>query len=164
MSIIYRAEKGAPLTADEIDGNFRELESRLKILEDHPEVGEGIGKIQVQGDQLTLTGTFGMDFGTFTLPKATLNPRGKWLPQIPYQRQDLVTTDSSLYYCLKEHTSTSWEQDRSLWQEILSFPKPAPSSLTLYEKATLPAQESLGKLALLLEEEGPTLIFFNGKR
>ncbi len=26
MAIVYRLEKGAPLSAEEIDGNFRELE------------------------------------------------------------------------------------------------------------------------------------------
>jgi len=163
MSITYRAEKGAPLTIAEIDGNFKELDSRLKILEEHPEVGEGLGKIQVQGDQMTLTGTFGTDFGTFFLPKASLKLCGVWLSQTPYQKLDLVTSENVLYCCLKEHMSSQWEQDRTLWQDILSLPKPPSSSCPLYEKPTLPVDESVGKLALLLEEEGPSLIFFNGK-
>ena len=163
MSITYRSAKGAPLTAEEIDGNFRELETRLKTLETHPEAGEGIGTIQVQGDQMTLIGTFGTDFGTFTLPKPTLILRGIWLPQTLYKKLDLVTYETSLYSCLKDHTSTLWEQDNRFWQEILSLPKPPSSSLPLYEKATLQKEESLGKLALLLGENVPTLIFFNGK-
>lgn len=163
MSIIYRAEKGAPLTVEEIDGNFRELETRLNRLEDHSEVGEGLGKIEVQGDQMILTGTFGTDFGTFTLPKATLRVRGRWLPQTSYQKPDLVTYEASLYCCLKDHTSTLWNQDNSHWQEILSLACPPSPSLPLYEKATLPLEETIGKLAILLGEEGPNLIFFNGK-
>lgn len=165
MSIIYRAEKGAPLSVEEIDGNFRELETRLKTLEEHPEVGEGIGKVQVDGDLLTLTGTFGTDFGTFALPKTSLRPRGKWLPQALYQKHDMVTYEEALYICLKDHTSILWEQDyMHHWQEIVSFAKPPPTSIPLYEKATLPSKATLGSFAILLGEESPTLIFFSGKR
>ena len=163
MSITYRAEKGAPLTAAEIDGNFKELDARLKILEDHPEAGEGLGKIQVHEDQITLTGTFGTDFGTFSLPKESLRPCGAWLPNTPYQKLDLVTADSVLYCCLKDHTSIAWEPDRAHWQDVLSLPKPLSTAFPLYENATLPKDERVGKLAFLLDDEGPSLIFFNGK-
>ena len=163
MSIVYRVEKGVPLTSLEIDGNFKDLDTRLKVVEEHPEAGEGLGKIQVQGDQMTITGTFGTDFGTFPLPKASLNPCGEWLSQALYHKLDLITAENKVYCCLKDHRSTMWEQDHFLWQEILSLPKPLSSSLPLYEKATLPSEESLGKLAILMEEEGPSLIFFNGK-
>ena len=46
---------------------------------------------------------------------------------------------------------------------MLSLPKTTSTSLPLYEKETLPQEESLGKIALLLGEEEPSLIFFNGK-
>ncbi len=36
MTITYRSLKGSPLTSDEIDTNFKELETRLKQLEGHP--------------------------------------------------------------------------------------------------------------------------------
>lgn len=35
MTLTYRSNKGAPLTADEIDDNFRELDARLHSLENH---------------------------------------------------------------------------------------------------------------------------------
>ncbi|MBS0272277.1 MAG: hypothetical protein JSR85_06485 [Proteobacteria bacterium] len=165
MSIIYRAEKGSPLSVEEIDGNFRDLETRLKTLEEHPEAVEGIGKVQVEGDQLTLIGTFGTDFGTFALPKTSLRFRGKWFLQALYQKHDIVTHEEALYICLKDHTSVLWDQDRVYhWQEILSFPKFHPTTLSLYEKATLPNEVTLGTLAILVGEESPILIFFNGKR
>jgi hypothetical protein len=163
MPIIYRIEKGAPLTSQEIDGNFKDLDTRLKTLEQHPEEGEGLGKIEVHGDQMTLTGTFGSHFGTFSLPKANLKPTGLWMPKTPYQTLDLVTSENALYCCLKEHTSTTWSQDQALWQEVLSLPKPPSSLLAIYEKATLPHEEKLGKLGIFMEDGGPTLIFFNGK-
>jgi len=160
--LTYRTEKGAPLTIEEMDGNFREIEGRLKLLEAHLESGEGLGKITVQEDQMTLVGTFGTPFGTFTLPKAVLNSRGTWLSQTSYQKLDLVTFEHGIYVCEKDHFSTQWDQDHSFWHEILSFPK-ASSSLPLYEKATLPREETLGKLALFMEESASTLIFFDGK-
>ncbi len=163
MSIIYRSEKGAPLSAEEIDGNFKELETRLKSLEEHHEVAESLCKIDIHGDQVTFIGAFGTAFGTFALPKATLKPRGPWLTETAYQPLDVVTGEGSLYSCLKEHVSTTWEHDNKLWQEILSLPKPPETTLSLYEESTLPKEESLGKLALLLGKESPTLIFFNGK-
>ena len=163
MSIIYRAEKGAPLAAEEIDGNFRELETRLKILEDHPEASESIGKIEVESDQMKLTGTFGTDFGVFTLPKSTLRFQGTWETQALYQKLDMVTHESTLYCCLRDHKSTRWEQDHSFWQEVLSLPTSSSSSLPLYEKSTLPEEETLGKLAILLGEGEPNLIIFTGK-
>lgn len=97
------------------------------------------------------------------MPKATLKPRGPWLTETAYQPLDVVTGEGSLYSCLKEHVSTTWEHDNKLWQEILSLPKPPETTLSLYEESTLPKEESLGKLALLLGKESPTLIFFNGK-
>ncbi len=163
MPIIYRAEKGAPLAAEEIDGNFRELETRLKILEDHPESSEGLGKIEVQGDQIKLTGTFGTDFGLFTLPKATLRFQGTWDTQALYQKLDMVTYESALYCCLRDHRSTLWKEDNSFWQEVLSLPTSPSSFLPLYEKSTLPDEDNLGKLAILLGEGGPNLIIFTGK-
>ncbi len=122
MGIIYREEKGSPLTAQELDGNFRELEKRLSQLEETNETSEGIGNISYQNETLTITGSFGTDFGSFPLP----NPS-----QSDVILSDVVTTKSP--------------------------------SLPLFEKATLPKQDELGKMALLFDETSPTLIYFNGK-
>lgn len=162
MPITYRHEKGSPLTSEEIDSNFKELEERLNALTDHQERGEGLGKIHVEGDQVHFMGTFGTDFGTFTLPKASLNPCGPWGPQTPYKQLDLVTSENALHCCIQSHVSTTWAQDRLYWKQAFNLPPPPSMSLPLYEKASLPAVETMGKLALLLEDEGPTLILFNG--
>ena len=165
MTIIYRHEKGAPLTSEEIDGNFRELEGRLISLEEAPTDGEGIEKIHLEGEYIKFTGTFGKDFGTFTLPKASLNLCGPWKTQKPYRKLDLVTAQNALYCCTEDHISSSWNQESSHWKLALSFPQAQvqPLSLPLYEKASLPETDSLGKLALLLEAEETTPLFFNGK-
>lgn len=162
MTITYRSEKGSPLTVQEIDGNFKELEQRINTLENHPEVGEGLGKIHVEGDQISFLGTFGTDFGTHSLPKTNLNPCGTWATQMAYKKLDLVTAENALYCCIIGHISTTWPQDSPCWKQVLALPQAPPPSLTLYEKASLPEVETMGKLALLLENEGATLIFFNG--
>ncbi len=159
--IIYRHEKGAPLTSEEVDGNFHELAARLKALEDHPGMGEGIGKVRVQGHHMTLIGTFGTDFGTFSLPVPTLAFRGAWQPQTPYRRLEFVTHAYGLYVCVHDHQSQTWEGER--WHEMIA-PPPHLSPLLLYEKATLPPQAPLGTQALFLDEKGASLIFFEGKR
>lgn len=163
MTLIYRAEKGSPLTAQEIDNNFKELESRLLTLEEQAETTESLGKIHIEGDKIHFKGTFGKDFGTFTLPHPTLNPRGGWVMHTPYKKLDVVTFDNSLYCCTEDHLGTTWEKDQAYWKLLLSFPQPLPSTMTLYEKETLPETEGIGKLALLLEKEDATLIFFSGK-
>jgi len=163
MSIVYRLEKGAPLTLEELDGNFRELDMKLKLLEDHPDSGESLAKVELQDDLLVFTGSFGMDLGRVPLPKASLIFQGLWEPLKSYKCMDLVTREEGLYYCLETHMSAEWNQDQDKWKIALSMPKPVPTSLHLYEKATLPQQASLGKFALLMDEESPILIFFNGK-
>jgi hypothetical protein len=161
--IVYRSQKGAPLSADEVDGNFKDLATRIKALEDHKENVEGIGKIAVLGDQMTITGTFGKDFGTFALPKTLLKPRGLWVTQMPYQKLDVVSYEIGLYCCVKDHTSKTWDQEKANWQEMLSIPR-TPPPFTLYEKATIPAKETTGKIAILVEEKGASLLFFDGKK
>lgn len=160
MGIIYREEKGSPLTVEELDGNFRELEKRLSLLEDHQERSEGIGKISLHNETLTITGTFGMDFGSFPLPKPTFPLRGQWQPQSSYRLHDIVAFESGLFQCLRDHESTTWSQSQDKWKPLLPL---KTFSLPLFERATLPKEEELGTLALLLSEESPTLIFFNGK-
>jgi hypothetical protein len=159
--LTYRIEKGSPLMAEEMDGNFRDLDERLKILENHLEAGEGIGKIFSQGDQLIIMGSQGTELGTFSLPKMTLSPRGTWNPEVSYLSLDLVTHAHTLYYCLKDHTSKNWEEDNSLWQQIVDFSPPITPRI-IYERATLPPQEVMGKIAVLMEETGSSLIFCDG--
>lgn len=160
MSIIYREDKGSPLTSQEIDGNFRELEQRLSQLEETQERSEGIGKISFQNNILTITGSFGTEFGQFPFPKPTHAFKGQWQSQTLYQCHDVVTQETGLYQCLTDHQSTHWSQDQDKWKGLLLLQN---SKLPFFEKATLPKQEDLGKLAVLFDETSPTLIFFNGK-
>lgn len=71
MTLTYRHQKGAPLTVEELDGNFKEIDNRLQQLENH--MGETLGKIELEGNQLSFMGSLGTHFGTFTLPKADVS-------------------------------------------------------------------------------------------
>lgn len=161
--IIYRAQKGAPLSFEEMDNNFRELDTRLSRLEALKDSVEGIGRIDGHDDHITITGTLGSDFGTFPLPKANLKPRGIWAPKETYKKGDLVTHHQTFAVCLMDHTSSLWDEELTCWQDIFSLPSPSPL-LPLYERETLPSHDTLGKLALLMEDPKPSLIFFEGER
>lgn len=70
MSIILRRDKGAPLSAAEIDGNFEYLDGRLSGLESGF-AAEGIESIEQMPDgTIRIHGTHGSVFGPFYLPGA----------------------------------------------------------------------------------------------
>ncbi len=105
MPIIYRHEKGIPLTAEEVDGNFSELDQRVQQLETKPIMAEGIRSIIQEGDQIVITGTFGTTWGPFILPKCLPRPRGDWQENTPYAIGDWVILDKDSFACMKAHMS-----------------------------------------------------------
>jgi len=115
MGIVYRHQKGEPLTIEEMDGNFANLEGRIKSLETSPPLAEGIAKVTQEGDQLTVYGSFGTVLGRVTLPKAFPNPRGKWAPETAYYVLDWVQEKDGVYSCLSPHTSTEFDADKGNW-------------------------------------------------
>jgi hypothetical protein len=54
MGIIYRCEKGAPLTKEEVDGNFRELDQRVQALEPQGGRGSDLGVKWVQKEDVVM--------------------------------------------------------------------------------------------------------------
>lgn len=115
MGIVYRVQKKEPLTMEEMDGNFANLDERLKHLETKPVLAEGLEKIVQEGDKLTFHGMLGTLLGQVTLPKAFPNPRGKWQPYTPYCVLDWIQVDRSVYSCTLPHTSTKFEDDLGNW-------------------------------------------------
>jgi hypothetical protein len=118
MTITYREKKGAPLTSEEVDSNFRELDTRLKQLEENPPQGEGVARVIQEGDRVRVMGTHGRELGCFTLPKVFPTPRGDWQPQTPYRGQDWVSIDGHVYACHTSHTSRD-NFDLTNWEKIL---------------------------------------------
>jgi len=115
MGIIYRHQKKEPLTIEEMDGNFANLDGRLKHLEMNPPLAEGIASLSQEGDQITVYGTFGHILGRITLPKAFPNPRGKWQTETAYCVLDWVQGKGGVYSCIVPHTSTDFEEDQEKW-------------------------------------------------
>ena len=115
MGIMYRHQKGEALTIEEMDGNFANLEGRIKTLETNPASAEGIAGVGQEGDQLMIYGSFGTVLGRVTLPKAFPNPRGKWEPETDYYVLDWVQEKGSVYSCLSPHTSREFEGDKEHW-------------------------------------------------
>ncbi|MEI8295008.1 MAG: hypothetical protein WCG04_00595 [Alphaproteobacteria bacterium] len=120
MPIIYRHDKGGPLTIEEIDGNFAYLDRRLLALETDGIQSEGIAHIRQDGDIIEIVGTRGTSFGRFMLPRVIPNPRGAWEDDTPYAILDWVQNDRGLYACIVPHRAHVFADDlRSGFWKIL---------------------------------------------
>lgn len=104
MTIVYRAVKGSNLTADEVDGNFHDLDNRVTAITDGLQP-ISIDHFTITGDQLSVTLTDSTVKGPYTLPTAEWNPRGDWLPDTVYAKLDVVSFDGDLYLVDNPHTS-----------------------------------------------------------
>ena len=121
MSIIYRQQKGEPLTIAEMDGNFADLHERLTILETTPPLAEGVGSISQERDQVTFHGTLGTVLGQIKLPKVFPNPCGRWQPETAYYVMDWVQVSRGLYSCRSPHTSQDFEADQDRWALVFEL-------------------------------------------
>lgn len=172
MPIIYRSEKGGPLSIEEMDNNFYQLAQRLEQLEGKSFHAEGIGKIQQDGDQLTIIGDRGTVFGPFRLPIVPYTPRGEWGTQTDYAAFDVVSYTGNAYVCLRPHSSAKFQTDQTYWKLLFqAIPHQAPSPaqspkscLTVYEPQTLPKVAELGQLAAYVDHNAETVIIFSDGR
>lgn len=106
MSLVYRENKGAPLTVQEIDGNFAFLNQRLELIENGRSIGvDGIDRIEQDGSTVLFFGTSGAQIGSIQIP-AGLQFRGNWKMGEFYTRGDVISYQNSSYVCLISHTSS----------------------------------------------------------
>ncbi len=68
MTLIYREEKGMPLTVTEMDGNFRDLDERLKKLESYDPRTIPPLRVESEGHILIFKDQFGEIIGKCPLP------------------------------------------------------------------------------------------------
>lgn len=122
MTITYRLLKGSPLTAQELDTNFRDLETRVEFLENLISQGHqgGIKGIRLEGRDLLFENQHGETLGQVSLPLPQFRPTGVWKSQTLYAPHDLCVGDTqATYCCLKAHTSSqTFEQDQAHWEII----------------------------------------------
>lgn len=112
MAIVLRAIKGSPLTNDELDGNFIDLDDRVQLLEgvsSDSDGGSPFGKaidfIEQVDNTLIVHYTDTTQDGPFELSALNLNFRGEWEPLTFYFHYDVVTVNGSVYLVNVEHTS-----------------------------------------------------------
>lgn len=117
MSIIYRSEKGGPLTAQEVDDNFRHLEKRLRALESHyPD--RKIHEIRLEGDAVVIYDSAGLEMSRAQVPLIGLNPRGVWDKEAGYARNDLITYQGEPYICVRNHKPGNFNGED--WLQLFS--------------------------------------------
>ena len=119
MPIVYREHKGAPLSIQEMDENFKHLDERLTALESGPLMAEGIKEIRQEGDQLIIEGTHGRTFGPFVLPKYLPNMRGEWMARVRYAYGDWMHYKRTLYFCTTPHVSERFETQAECWKVMV---------------------------------------------
>lgn len=164
MTIIYRAQKGAPLTIDEIDGNFKDLETRIEELETQPSRDGGISQITLEGDELVIHGPQETMLGRVRLPLPHFQGRGEWQEHQDYCSYDLVRHESALYLCLKAHKSGAFNRDHESWQLLWQPPQSESLSLKLplFIPSNLPTPEP-GTVGLLIDDEKVFPLYADGK-
>lgn len=98
MAIIYRtagawgAGKGANLTADEVDGNFNDLDTRLVEVETNPPAAIYPVEFEVtDGNQLYVHMSDYSILGPYTLPSGAWQYKGAWQSGYTYYVNDVIT-------------------------------------------------------------------------
>lgn len=74
MTLTFRDTKGSNLIPDEVDANFRDLDTRVSEIEDNPPAAVPPSNMIVSGTQWTIHYPDGLTFGPFTLPQANFRP------------------------------------------------------------------------------------------
>lgn len=115
-TITLVSEKGAPLSLDEFDDNFRTLRDGLQEVLDNRVPGVGIADItQPLPQRLMILLTNGQEFGPFFLPTGTFRYRGDWVAATNYTTGDFVRVRPfGLYAVLQDHLSDDeFDPDRT---------------------------------------------------
>lgn len=117
--ITYRLEKGAPLTILEIDNNFRELEQRLKTVEDQN--FDANLRVEQKEDVLVFHCNF-QEIAQVILPKFQPIFKGMWKANCNYHIGCWIYLNQKLYTCKTPHTSGT-EFENTFWQLIFDGAK-----------------------------------------
>jgi len=108
MTLVYRTEKGAPLTPSEVDGNFHDLDDRVGTIEDNPVEPIAPVSISMTGNSFTMGLSNGETLGpiTFTIPMPLW--RGNWAPDTNYKEMDFfIPPDGGMGAVMWPHISAA---------------------------------------------------------
>jgi hypothetical protein len=116
--ILYRtsgpwgAGIGANLSAAQVDGNFYDVSTRVRFLEQNPARPVQITTFAVQSGSLYIHMSDGSVQGPLPLPKISWNFRGNWTVSTAYAVSDVfVGPDSAVYIVKFAHTSSATNFD-----------------------------------------------------
>lgn len=106
MTIIYRAIQGSDLSADQIDGNFHDLDDRVATIEGA--TIKSISSIAASGSTMTITFS-DASTQTITLPTISWSDLfiGAWPASTPVTKDQIFMAQGALYVVLMDHTTAS---------------------------------------------------------
>lgn len=106
MALVLRREKSGPLTSEELDGNFEWLEEKIRSLEEIPAQGEGIAQVVQEGSFIRLIGSYGKDYGSFSLRQNFRICQGK----IPEKGEagEMIIFEKEGVFTLLFYAGASW--------------------------------------------------------
>lgn len=97
---------GANLAAEQVDGNFYDVASRVRFLELNPGVPIQITSFTSAGNLMYINMSDGTVHGPVILPSVRWRTRGEWQPNTVYSVDDVVVgPDSATYLVVFSHTS-----------------------------------------------------------
>lgn len=134
MAITLWRHKCAPLTIDELDKNFEDLDVRLKALENQTTHHEILHKISLEGDELCFENSFGLSLGRVRLPMPRFTYRGVWGKDRDYVYADIVHHQGGVYFCQRSHSSQIDFQDQ-YWGVLMEPLKTASSSALIQNES-----------------------------
>lgn len=121
--MIYRSEKGSPLSMQELDGNFKELFRMIQELHhqnmSEKIIPESLKAVHQDGDKIMFEGTCGTDLGTVTLPTITPHIRGDWKKEEYYCVHDWVVFEHKTYTCIAHHVAENFAKEIAKWRVVI---------------------------------------------
>lgn len=106
MALTFRDIKGSPLTAAEVDENFRTLDTAIDGFVSVP--GVGVSSISIAGTQFFVHLTDATTQGPFPLPVATFQWRGDWVGGTTYEGYDVFSVpNDGVYLVLAEYVAAT---------------------------------------------------------
>lgn len=148
MAIVYRADKGANLTAAEVDGNFHDLDDRVQNITDNPPVAVSIDYFVIEGTLLTIVMTDATTHGPFVLPVAQWRWTDQWEEGITYLVGDIFTDAGNVYFVRQQHVSVApfdpslFTSEGFVYQLILEK-APQPYDIGMFYADAVPSGEKI---------------------
>ncbi|USO01468.1 MAG: hypothetical protein H6849_00150 [Alphaproteobacteria bacterium] len=115
MPIIYRNEKGSPLSIEEIDGNFRYLNAQLVDQQEAISQIKRVTQVVREGSDLVFKDDADTVLYRVEIPLPRFSSRGSWCPSTVFVYGDIVHQNGDNYICLVTHTAEIWDHERENW-------------------------------------------------